>query len=59
MRDDPDPVQIGEVGTVVRATRHGGGKDAWLQIDVAWDNGRSLMLVSPPDEFEIVKGTKS
>ena len=27
----------------------------WLQIEVAWDNGRTLMLVSPPDQFEIVK----
>jgi hypothetical protein len=28
--------------------------DGWFQIDVAWDNGRTLMLVSSPDEFEIV-----
>ena len=56
MRDDPDPIQIGQMGTVVSVARHGGGKDAWIQIDVSWDNGRTLMLVSPPDTFEIVSG---
>ena len=55
MRDDPDPIQIGEVGTVTACRRNGSGQDAWNQIDVAWDNGRTLMLVSPPDEFEIVE----
>jgi len=54
MQDDPDPVQIGELGTVIGCRRNGGGRDAWLQIDVAWDNGRTLMLVSPPDRFEII-----
>jgi hypothetical protein len=54
MQDDPDPIRPGSLGTVVRIARHGGGRDAWHQIDVAWDNGRTLMLVSPPDEFEIV-----
>ena len=54
MRDDPDPIQVGQLGTVVSASRHGGGKDAWHQIDVAWDSGRPLMLVCPPDAFEIV-----
>ena len=56
MQDDPDPIQIGQVGTVVRVAQHGGGQGAWLQIEVAWDNGRTLMLVSPPDQFEVVKG---
>ena len=54
MQDDPDPIQIGEVGTVTGCRRNGGGRDAWFQIDVSWDNGRMLMLVSPPDEFEII-----
>lgn len=54
MHDDPDPIQVGQVGTVVGVSRHGGGDGAWRQIDVAWDNGRTLMLVSPPDEFDIV-----
>jgi hypothetical protein len=55
MQDDPDPVQVGQVGTVVSVSHHGGGKDAWHQIDVAWDNGRKLMLVSPPDRFAILE----
>ena len=54
MQDDPDPIQIGELGTVTDCRRNGGGKDAWYQVDVAWDNGRTLMLVSPPDQFEII-----
>lgn len=58
MHDDPDPVQVGQTGMVVRVARHGGGKDVWFQIDVSWDNGRSLMLVSPPDEFAIIAGGK-
>jgi hypothetical protein len=53
MRDDPAPQQVGELGTVTGYRRNGGG-EGWFQIDVAWDNGRSLMLASPPDEFEIV-----
>ncbi|MCA9221106.1 MAG: DUF4314 domain-containing protein [Planctomycetales bacterium] len=59
MSDDPDPIQVGQLGTVVSVSRHGGGKDGWHQIDVAWDNGRTLMLVSPPDQFEIVPGGSS
>jgi len=54
MQDDPDPVKVGELGTVTGCRRYGGGRDAWLQIDVAWENGRTLMLVSPPDRFEII-----
>ena len=59
MTDDPDPIQVGQLGTVVSVSRHGGGNDAWHQVDVAWDNGRTLMLVSPPDRFEIVRGDPS
>lgn len=58
MQDDPDPIQVGQTGTVVSVAGHGGGKDAWFQIDVSWDNGRTLMLVSPPDAFEIIAGGK-
>ena len=54
MHDDPDPIPAGELGTVVSVSRHGAGTDTWHQIDVAWDNGRTLMLVCPPDAFEIV-----
>ena len=54
MRDDPHPIEAGQIGTVTGVSRHGAGADAWHQIDVAWDNGRKLMLVSPPDAFEII-----
>ena len=56
MHDDPDPILVGQLGTVEDVTRHVSGKDEWFQIDVSWDNGRTLMLVSPPDVFEIVAG---
>ena len=54
MSDDPDPIQVGQLGTIVSVAHHGGGDDMWHQIDVAWDGGRTLMLVSPPDQFEFV-----
>lgn len=53
MPNDPHPIEMGQLGTVT-GVRHQGGADGWFQIDVAWDNGRTLMLTSPPDEFEIV-----
>ena len=58
MHDDPDPIPAGQVGTVVGVMHHGDGSDKWFQIDISWDNGRSLMLVSPPDTFEIIDGDK-
>ncbi len=54
MGRDPDPVLFGTIGTVVGVTRHGVGRDAWAQIDVDWEDGRSLMLTVPPDQVEIV-----
>lgn len=51
MRNDPDPIPVGQTGTVV-AVRH--CQQRWLQIDVAWDSGRTLMLVTPPDRYEVV-----
>ena len=54
MTRDPDPIRVGQLGTVVCVSEHGRGKDAWRQVDVAWDNGRTLMLVTPPDRFEIL-----
>lgn len=48
MPDDPNPIPAGTKGTVVGSSfvRTGGG---WWQVDVQWDNGRSLMLSIPPD----------
>lgn len=54
MTDDPDPIPAGATGTVRGITSHGAGDNAWNQIDVRWDNGRTLLLVVPPDAFEII-----
>ena len=57
MRDDPDPIPVGQAGTVAGVYRHDDESDMWFQIDVDWDNGRALMLVSPPDRFEVISAT--
>ena len=54
MVDDPDPVPVGTIGTVTEIHIH----SDWTQIEVSWDNDRMLMLVSPPDKFEIIDGDK-
>jgi hypothetical protein len=54
MNDDPDPIPTGELGTVEGVVHHTNGRTTWRQIFVAWDCGRSLILVSPPDEYEII-----
>ena len=55
MPDDPDPVPVGTLGTVEWATRMTFERRPTWQIGVKWDNGRTLMLVSPPDSFSVVK----
>jgi len=52
MQDDPDPIEPGMTGVVTGVTRHGEGRENWFQIDVDWENGRTLMLSSAPDRFE-------
>ena len=47
---DPDPIRVGTLGTVLRVHDH---RD-WQQVEVAWDNGRQLMLAMPDDCVEIV-----
>jgi hypothetical protein len=49
MVDDPDPLPVGSLGTITDVRNIGD----WLQIDVDWDNGRSLMLSVPPDRVEV------
>ena len=52
MPDDPDPIKPGATGTVTAVRPHDFGfPSPWTQIDVAWDNGRKLMLSVPPDEW--------
>ncbi|MFG0291472.1 MAG: DUF4314 domain-containing protein [Rhodopirellula sp. JB044] len=52
MGDDPDPIPAGTTGTVAGAYP----QHDWLQLDVDWDNGRSLMLSIPPDRVERLSG---
>lgn len=51
MLDDPNPLPVGSEGTVEGGVRFSDGE---LQIRVAWDSGRSLMLVVPPDVYEVL-----
>lgn len=54
--DEPCPVEPGTLGTVTHVSRHDfGGGDRWTQIDVQWDNGRSLMVCTPPDTVRVVE----
>ena len=52
MLDDPDPIPAGTQGVVTEIHIH----SSWSQIEVSWETGRMLMVVSPPDQFEIVSG---
>jgi hypothetical protein len=52
MPDDPDPIPVGTLGTVLRTHDHSG----WCQVEVAWDSGRSLMLTIPDDCVVLVEG---
>ena len=54
MPDDPNPIAAGTRGTVKRVRKVGTPRDGFLQVDVDWDNGRSLMLSVPPDEFSTI-----
>lgn len=44
MPDDPNPIPIGELGTVVSVFSHGIGESAWHQVDVEWDHGRGRSM---------------
>ncbi len=52
MVDDPGPVPDGTLGTVSEIHHY----SVWTQDSVSWDNGRKLMLASPPDKYDIIKG---
>lgn len=53
MPDDPCPIEAGATG-IVRRVMGSPFSDGKTQIDVKWDNGRSLMLITPPDRFEVI-----
>ena len=54
MPNDPDPIPAGSLGTVRSVHEHGD----WSQVDVAWDNGRQLMLCFPGDVVTVVSRAK-
>ena len=49
MPDDPDPIPTGSTGTVISATT-----GTFAQIEVEWDNGRTLALIPGVDLFELI-----
>jgi hypothetical protein len=51
MPHDPDPIPVGSLGTVLDVHEH----SDWTQVDIDWDNGRSLMLTLPDDRVAIVE----
>jgi hypothetical protein len=51
MPQDPNPIPVGETGTVQRIVPV---DRSWDQVYVKWDNGRTLMLCIPPDVVEVV-----
>lgn len=55
MPNDPDPIPPGTEGTVLSCTELHWGHDIQTQVHIAWDNGRSLSCVCPPDYLEVIK----
>ncbi len=51
MEDDPDPFAPGARGTVKFVARI---DSHFSQVDVDWDNGRTLALSFPPDQVKIL-----
>ena len=56
MPDDPNPIEPGAMGTVRSVAECHSNRGPFLQVDVDWDNGRSLMLSIPPDKYRIIDG---
>ncbi len=50
-----DPIPRGSLGTVRKVHQH----REWAQVEVDWDNGRSLMLTIPDDCIEIIGSQNS
>lgn len=57
MPNDPDPVPAGTRGKVTRISGPHllpGDQNPWHQIDVDWDNGRTLSLLTTKDRYRVV-----
>ncbi len=50
---DPDPVAAGSIGTVQEINVFA-EPNGWDQVWVAWDSGRTLALVIPPDVVRVI-----
>lgn len=54
MPDDPDPVPVGTCGVVRGVYEVRAGHGTFLAYDIDWDVDRTLAVVVPPDELEVV-----
>lgn len=59
MPNDPNPIPPNTEGTVTYINHMPHGMDFRVQIGVAWDNGRSLSCICPPDHVEIIERANS
>ena len=50
--NDPDPLPVGSVGTVLSVADFGRGE---MQLNMKWDNGRNLGVCIPEDEVKLIK----
>ena len=54
MPNDPDPVPVGSIGTVERIVCDDQSQPQHMdQIQMSWDNGRTLNLAPEVDRYEI------
>lgn len=51
MPNDPNPIPVGTKGVVTKVMKSWDGK--W-HISVKWEIERSLALIAPVDEFEVI-----
>lgn len=52
MGPDPDPVPAGSEGSVLQTTDLSHLEPGQVQVSIAWDCGRALAAVCPPDRLE-------
>lgn len=53
MRFDPDPIPTGSRGVVTHVEQWGAGPQS-VNIHVAWDDGRTLALLSDHDAWKVL-----
>jgi hypothetical protein len=57
MPNDPDPIPEGTEGTVEDVVDLSWGQDIRSQVQICWDNGRTLACICPPDYLQIIDPT--